>query len=398
MCDAPTDDADAPRVSPDGSQLVHVDCERCRSRLEVRVPLAFQLAGRDATVRCGACETLLQVAVPPSPRSTPAPASASQDSRAMHAAAAAFLRHHPVEDDHSGPTTAPSDAEHCAGMPPRSHDEQRRHMQLAQWHMNMAQRHSPPLGSLDVESFFPYAPPPSAMPPTRDHVDQLLRQAAHDFWSAPSETANAADAARPKKLPRRERKPREPSPYNVFIREEIPRLKQKDPSLNHREAFKAAARNWAHSPLNLRSAAYAPAANAEPSSSTDGANRNVRLEIMAKLHPHLLRSRREDLVVRDDDEDKRTANAKKAKTAVPASDGEETRSPDAAAAEEAETSMRRNEKERADAVEAAARVVDALVEAATRRSTRHGGCVSSDKSTDGHAAWDGEWRRVDVPE
>ena len=135
----------------------------------------------------------------------------------MHAAAAAFLRHHPVEDDHSGPTTAPSDAEHCAGMPPRSHDEQRRHMQLAQWHMNMAQRHSPPLGSLDVDSFFPYAPPPSAMPahgggrPTRDHVDLLLRQAAHDFWSAPSEAAdaaNAANAARPKKLQRRERKPR----------------------------------------------------------------------------------------------------------------------------------------------------------------------------------------------
>ena len=326
----------------------------------------------------------------------------------MHAAAAAFLRHHTVDGDHSGPTTAPSDAGHRIVMPPRSHDEQRRHMQLAQWHMDMAQRHSPPLGSLDVESFFPYAPPPSAMPahggggPSLDHVDALLRQAAHDFWSAPSKGANAANAVRPKKLPRRERKPREPSSYNVFIREEIPRLKRKDPSLNHREAFKAAARNWAHSPLNLRSAAYAPSADpsaAGPApSATDGANRNVRLEIMAKLHPHLLRSRREDLVVRDDDEDKRTANAKKAKTAVPASDGEETRSPDAAAAEEAETSTRRNEKERADAVEAAAWVVDALVEAATRRSTRHGGCVSSDKSTDGHAAWDGEWRRVDVPE
>lgn len=324
----------------------------------------------------------------------------------MHAAAAAFLRHHPVEDDHSGPTTAPSDAEHRAGMPPRSHDEQRRHMQLAQWHMNMAQRHSPPLGSLDVDSFFPYAPPPSAMPahggggPTRDHVDQLLRQAAHDFWSAPSEAANAANAARPKKLQRRERKPREPSSYNVFIREEIPRLKRKDPSLNHREAFKAAARNWAHSPLNLRSAAYAPSADAAgpAPSATDGANRNVRLEIMAKLHPHLLRSRREDLGVRDDDEDG-TASAK---TAVPAT-GEGTRSPDAAAAaaEEAGTNTRRNEKDRADAVEAAAWVVDALVEAATRRSTRHkkqNGCVSSDKSTDGHAAWDGEWRRVDVPE
>ena len=61
------------------------------------------------------------------------------------------------------------------------------------------------------------------------------------------------------------------------------------------------------------------------------------------------------------------------------------------AAEEAGTSTRRNEKERADAVEAAAWVVDALVEAATRRSTKHGGCVSSDKSTDDHAA-------LDVPE
>ena len=320
----------------------------------------------------------------------------------MHAAAAAFLRHHPVEDDHSGPTTAPSDAEHRAGMPPRSHDEQRRHMQLAQWHMNMAQRHSPPLGSLDVDSFFPYAPPPSAMPahggggPTRDYVDQLLRQAAHDFWSAPSEAADAADAARPKKLQRRERKPREPSSYNVFIREEIPRLKRKDPSLNHREAFKAAARNWAHSPLNLRSAAYAPSADpsaAGPApSATDGANRNVRLEIMAKLHPHLLRSRREDLGVRDDDED----GTAKAPAKAPAKTGEGTRSPDAAAAaaaaaEEAGTNTRRNEKERVDAVEAAAWVVDALVEAATRRSTRHGGCVSSDKSTDDHAA-------LDVPE
>ena len=381
MCDAPAEDADAPRASPDGSKLVYVDCERCRSRLEVRVPLAFQLAGRDATVRCGACETLLQVAVPPSPRSTPAPASASQDARAIHAAAAAFLRHDPGEDDHSGPTTAPSDAEHCVGMPPRSHDEQRRHMQLAQWHMNMAQRHSPPLGSPYVESFFPYAPPPSAMQahggggPTRDPVDQLLRQAAHDFWSAPSEAANAANATRPKKQPRREQKPREPSSYNVFIREEIPRLKRGDPSLSHRDAFKAAARNWAHSPLNLRSAAYAPGARASDGEApaADGAKRNVRLEIMAKLHPHLLRSRREDLGVRDD-EDGSSFTAKTAKR-----EGNEG----TAAEEEAEEKIR--SADRSAAAETAAWVVDSLVEAATRRSPSLGGCVSSDKSTDGHA-------------
>ena len=35
-------------------------------------------------------------------------------------------------------------------------------------------------------------------------------------------------------MAKKERKPREPSPYNVFIREEIPRLKQSDPELNHK--------------------------------------------------------------------------------------------------------------------------------------------------------------------
>ena len=305
----------------------------------------------------------------------------------MHAAAAAFLRHHTVDGDHSGPTTAPSDAGHRIVMPPRSHDEQRRHMQLAQWHMDMAQRHSPPLGSLDVESFFPYAPPPSAMPahggggPSLDHVDALLRQAAHDFWSAPSKGANAANAVRPKKLPRRERKPREPSSYNVFIREEIPRLKREDPSLNHRDAFKAAARNWAHSPSNPRGAAYAPAARAGagPAPATDGANRNVRLEIMAKLHPHLVRSRREDRGVGGDEDGSSEAMTAKRE-----------RDEGKAAEEEG-----RDARERSAAAETAAWVVDSLVEAATRQSPKHGGCVSSDKSTDGHA-WDGEWRRADV--
>ena len=226
MCDAPTDDADAPRVSPDGSQLVHVDCERCRSRLEVRVPLAFQLAGRGHRPLRGLRDAA-PVAVPPSPRSTRhslglAGLSAYTPPRRVSAPP-------PVEDDHSRPTTAPSDAAHRVGMPPRSHDEQRRHMQLARWHMNMAQRHSPPLGSLDVESFF--RRPHLRRCRRRDHVDQLLRQAAHDFGRG--EAANAADAARPKAFAPG-RKPREPSSYNVFIREEIPRLKQKDPSLNRR--------------------------------------------------------------------------------------------------------------------------------------------------------------------
>ena len=105
----------------------------------------------------------------------------------------------------------------------------------------------------------------------------------------------------------------------------------------------------------------------------DGAKRNVRLEIMAKLHPHLLRSRREDLGVRDD-EDGSSFTAKTAKR-----EGNEG----TAAEEEAEEKIR--SADRSAAAETAAWVVDSLVEAATRRSPSLGGCVSSDKSTDGHA-------------
>jgi hypothetical protein len=95
----------------------------------------------------------------------------------------------------------------------------------------------------------------------------------------------------------------------VFIREEIPRLKDRDPGLNHRDAFKAAARNWANSPLNARSAAYVPSREREaraeragadalptPASSppSDDRQRMTKADIMDKLHPGLLRSREED--------------------------------------------------------------------------------------------------------
>lgn len=40
-----------------------------------------------------------------------------------------------------------------------------------------------------------------------------------------------------------ERKPREPSLYNLFVRDEIPRLKAANPSLDHKSAFKLAASN-----------------------------------------------------------------------------------------------------------------------------------------------------------
>nr|WDA53369.1 yabby 2-like [Erycina pusilla] len=45
-----------------------------------------------------------------------------------------------------------------------------------------------------------------------------------------------------------EKRQRVPSAYNKFIKEEIRRLKTTNPDISHREAFSAAAKNWAHFP------------------------------------------------------------------------------------------------------------------------------------------------------
>ncbi|KAG6598223.1 Axial regulator YABBY 4, partial [Cucurbita argyrosperma subsp. sororia] len=45
-----------------------------------------------------------------------------------------------------------------------------------------------------------------------------------------------------------EKKQRAPSAYNQFIKEEIRRLKAENPGMAHKEAFKTAAKNWAHLP------------------------------------------------------------------------------------------------------------------------------------------------------
>ncbi|XP_078178684.1 axial regulator YABBY 5-like [Carex rostrata] len=45
-----------------------------------------------------------------------------------------------------------------------------------------------------------------------------------------------------------EKRQRVPSAYNRFIKEEIQRIKAKNPEISHREAFSTAAKNWAHFP------------------------------------------------------------------------------------------------------------------------------------------------------
>ncbi len=231
--------ADAPRVRCDayvdvdsipargdvgddaGSKTVAVDCQRCRSRLEVAVPLAL-LAEGAATVRCGACGVHLKVAFPTT-----------------------LCDPDPVLQART-PPPLPQPRKNQAAQPSSSA--------------------SLPLSNVGAFGSFLDPAVCVAMGASRAVTDPQLRKAAEEFWRSCDGIAHVADPLvtysndltpeRPAKKPKRERKPRDPSPYNVFIREEIPRLKAENPTMTHRDAFKTAARNWAGSSLNMRSAAY----------------------------------------------------------------------------------------------------------------------------------------------
>lgn len=313
-------------AADDGEWVVHVDCERCGSRLEVRLPLEVQLAGGDVTVRCGACTALLQVAVP-----APVP-PALVASRGKEMSLPLGERRGLSQNGAGGGSDSLSSFQH---------EEQQRHLELARYHMDMAQQHSSSLGRMSAGpklmtsigglqhmSSTPHTPSRSLAQIQNHQDDDPLSQRSQHAWgmapysgaaqphdlssmgpaAAVSDVAGRGQISRMAKVAKRERKPRDPSPYNVFIREEISRLKEKHPELNHKEAFKAAAKNWANSPLNMRSAAYVPmpllhatgggniqesAANGDEGGSGD-VNRLARAAIMRKLQPHLLKCREDD--------------------------------------------------------------------------------------------------------
>ncbi|CAM0906391.1 unnamed protein product [Alopecurus aequalis] len=79
-------------------------------------------------------------------------------------------------------------------------------------------------------------------PPPREWSDESSA-ADNDDWEGEVAENNAAAVNKPPV-----RKQRTPSAYNCFIKEEIKRIKAVEPSITHKEAFSAAAKNWAHSP------------------------------------------------------------------------------------------------------------------------------------------------------
>ncbi|GER31689.1 plant-specific transcription factor YABBY family protein [Striga asiatica] len=74
--------------------------------------------------------------------------------------------------------------------------------------------------------------------------------AAKDSHGSSSKCIRFAENEQPRTPPIRppEKRQRVPSAYNRFIKEEIQRIKSSNPQISHREAFSAAAKNWAHFP------------------------------------------------------------------------------------------------------------------------------------------------------
>ena len=48
----------------------------------------------------------------------------------------------------------------------------------------------------------------------------------------------------PPKKDTKDKTPRAPSAYNIFMKKELTKLKEKHPQMDHKERFKLAANNW----------------------------------------------------------------------------------------------------------------------------------------------------------
>lgn len=71
-----------------------------------------------------------------------------------------------------------------------------------------------------------------------------------DPFTSPEYNYGVAVSEKTKAKKQKTSKVRHPSPYNMFMSQEVKRIKAVDPSIDHKEAFKTAASNWAKSPHN----------------------------------------------------------------------------------------------------------------------------------------------------
>ncbi|CAA7017328.1 unnamed protein product [Microthlaspi erraticum] len=196
----------APAYPPDHisslDQLCYVHCSFCDTVLAVSVPPSSLF--KTVTVRCGHCSNLLSVTV---------------NMRALLLPSVSNLGHSFLPH----PPPPPPSLLHATSMKLNQEtfilEEMRNGGQTL--NMNMMMSHQA----------------------AAHHSNESLVMATRNGRVDPHELPRPPPANRPP-----EKRQRVPSAYNRFIKEEIQRIKAGNPDISHREAFSAAAKNWAHFP------------------------------------------------------------------------------------------------------------------------------------------------------
>ncbi|CAD6243261.1 unnamed protein product [Miscanthus lutarioriparius] len=183
-------------------QLCYVHCNCCDTILAVGVPCSSLF--KTVTVRCGHCANLLSVNL-----------------RGLLLPPAAPPANH-LNFGHSllSPTSPHGLLDELALQAPS--------LLMEQASANLSSSTMTGRSNSSCASNLPAAPMPAAKPVQQEP-------------ELPKTTAPSVN--RPP-----EKRQRVPSAYNRFIKDEIQRIKAGNPDITHREAFSAAAKNWAHFP------------------------------------------------------------------------------------------------------------------------------------------------------
>ncbi|CAI0413697.1 unnamed protein product [Linum tenue] len=206
-----------PPPSSNSEQLCYVHCNICDTVLAVSVPSASLF--KTVTVRCGHCTHLLPVNMRGLIQLPPPPTSPSA------AAPSPFNFPHPF----FSPTTTTASS-HSSNL-------------LFDEIQNQSAATTP-------------SPPPPANLLMFNHHQLNSPINNNDYFGFNSGRGgglqvSSDELSRPPPLVVNrppEKRQRVPSAYNRFIKEEIQRIKAENPDISHREAFSAAAKNWAHFP------------------------------------------------------------------------------------------------------------------------------------------------------
>lgn len=96
--------------------------------------------------------------------------------------------------------------------------------------------------ALTLKELFPNMP--------NDKIKKQTLERWKEYKNSLKTKSDSSSSSSNSEVKEKVKKPREPTIYNVYMAEEIGKLKTLDPNLKHTEAFKLAAANWGSSNKN----------------------------------------------------------------------------------------------------------------------------------------------------